>query len=259
MVYDSKKECEKFWLSRLKDEANLNFEIEDLRQIKETPDFLIRHQGRIVGVEVTELQIDRDRSPSKKDSALMREYSSQRRIVSRAQKLYFEKKVQPINALVCFRTGPGQSLKSVDHRGLAQSIAKSLYQIVLDPFDWCKLDPDSDPSVPPQVAFISACGLPSEITPRWQVIAPGWSKEFQPSDVESLLNQKNALISKYRETVTETWLLIVADGTIPPGMFRNQNQNHNDLPASKFDRTFLLCEPDRFFIEWLRGNSGHNT
>lgn len=244
-----KKAREESWLNRLKAATDLKFEIDDQRELRERPDFLIRYQGRIVGVEIAELQIDRDRDLSK-GSSLKKEFSLQRSVVSRAQELYFAIKSRPINALVCFRAGPGQSLQSVNRRDLAQAIVERLRQVALGPFEQCKLDPYSDPQVPPSIGFIYVRGLQSEITPRWQVISSGWSKEFQPSDVESLLAEKNVLFSQYRETVPENWLLIAADGRNPPGMFRAPKQNHSDLPASEFDRTFLLCEPDRFLIEW---------
>jgi len=244
-----KKAREEFWLNQLQAAADLKFEIDDQRELQERPDFLIRYQGRIVGVEITELQIDRDRGPSK-GSALQKEFSLERSVVWRAQELYFAIKSRPINAMVYFRTGPGQSLQSVNRQDLAKAIVESLRQVYLDPFAQCRLDPYSNPPIPPPVGFIYVRGLPSEITPRWQLAAPGWSKEFRSSDVESLLAEKNALIDQYRETVAENWLLIAADGRNPPGMFRAPEQNHADLPSSEFDRTFLLCEPDRFLIEW---------
>jgi hypothetical protein len=244
-----KKAREESWLNRLQAATGLKFEIEDQRELREHPDFLIRHEGRIVGVEIAELQIDRDKDLSK-GSALQKEYSLQRSVVSRAQKLYFTAGNRPINAQVYFRTGPGQSLQSVNRRDLAQAIAQSLGQLTLNASEQCRLDPYSVPPVPPPVGFVYARCLPKAITPRWQVIVPGWSKEFQGSNVESLLAEKNALISQYHKTVPENWLLIVADGCNPPGMFRAPEQDHTDLPVSEFDRTFLLCEPDRFLIEW---------
>jgi len=247
---DTKKKArEEFWLKRLLATTDMKFEIDDQRELRERPDFLIRHRGRIVGVEIAELQLDRDRGPSK-GSGLQKELSLQQSVVSRAQVLYFKLTARPINARVYFQEGPGQTLQSVNRCNLAQAIATSLHQVTLDHFERCRLDPYSDPSVPAPVGFVHALGIPSEITPRWQVVAPGWSKEFQPSDVESLLAEKNALLSQYRKTVAENWLLIVADGHNPPGMFRAPEQEYPDLPTSEFDRTFLLCEPDRFFIEW---------
>ena len=157
---------------------------------------------------------------------------------------------RPINAMIYFQTGPGQSLQTVNRQDLAQAIVERLRQVDLDPFAQCRLDPDTNPPTPPPVGFIYVRGLPSEFTPRWQVVAPGWSKEFRSYDVESLLAEKNALIGQYRKTVTENWLLIAVDGRTPPGMFRVPEQNHTDLPYSEFDRTFLLCVPDRFIIEW---------
>ena len=253
MSLAEKKAREEFWLTRLQSTTDLKFEINDQRELQEQPDFLIKHQGRIVGVEIAELQLDRDRGPSK-GSTLQKEFSLQRSVVSRAQELYFAITSRPINAKIYFQAGPGQSLQSVNRRNLAQAIAESLCQVTLDFLEQCRLDPYSNPPVPHPVGFLYVCGLPSEITPRWQVVAPGWSKEFQPSDVESLLVEKNALISQYRKTVAENWLLIVADGGTPPGMFRAPEQKHTVLPASNFDRTFLLCDPDRFLIEWPRGS-----
>ena len=244
-----KKAKEEFWLNQLQAAADLKFEIDDQRKFQERPDFLIRYQGKIVGVEVTELQIDRDRGPSK-GSALQKEFSLKQSVVSRAQELYFALKSQPINAMIYFRAGPGLSLKSGNRQNLAQAIAESLSQIDLDPSKQCRLDSYSNPSIPPPIGFIYVRGLQSEITPRWQLVAPGLSKEFRSSDVESLLAEKNALIGEYRKTVVENWLLIAADGHNPPGMFQASEQNHTYLPSSKFDRTFLLCKPDRFLIEW---------
>lgn len=244
-----KKAREEFWLNRLQAATDLKFRIDDQRELQERPDFLIRFQGRIVGVQIAELQINRDRDPSK-GSLLQKEFSLQRSVVSRAQELYFAIKSRPINAMVYFRAGPGQSLQSVNRGDLAQAIVKSLRQVAPDPFEQYRLDPYSNPPIPAPVGFIYARGLPSKITPQWQVVLPGWSKEFQSSDVESLLAEKNALISQYRKTVAENWLLIAADGRNPPGMFRAPEQNDTDLPASEFDRTFLLCGADRFLIEW---------
>jgi hypothetical protein len=246
-----KKAREEYWLDRLQAAADLKFEIEDQRKLRERPDFLIRHQGRIVGVEIAELQLDSGRGASK-GSALQKEFSLQRAVVKQAKKLYFATELRRINALVYFRTGPGQALQSLNRNDLARAIAKCLHHVVPDPFRQSRLNSHSDPAVPPPLGFIYARGLPNQITPHWQVCTSGWSKEFQPSDVESLLATKNELISQYRQTVPENWLLIAADSHNPPGMFRAPEQDNADLPASEFDRTFLLCKPDRFLIEWPR-------
>ena len=107
-----------------------------------------------------------------------------------------------------FREGSGQSLQSVNRQFLAETVVERLQQLDLDPDEQCKLDTNSKPPVPAPIGFIYLRGLPGEVIPRWQVVAPGWSKEFQPSDVKSLLVEKNAIIHQYRETVPEIWLLI---------------------------------------------------
>jgi hypothetical protein len=249
MSETEKKKREEFWLSRFQTATQLRFEIEDQREVKEQPDFLIRYQGRIVGVEIAELQVDRDKGQSK-GSMLQTENSLQQAVVSRAQQLYFAAKNRPVNIQVYFRSGPRQSLQFFNRRDLAEKIANILSRVTVGVSDQCRLDLYSDPAVPLPVAFIYVRGLPSGISPRWQVIAPGWSKEFNSYDVESIMAEKNALISQYRKTVAKNWLLIVADGGNPQGMFRPPKHDCTCLPVSNFDRTFLLCEPDRFLIEW---------
>ena len=249
-----KKAREKSWLKLFEASANLKFEIEDPRNEREKPDFLIRYQGRMVGLEIAELQIDRDRGLSR-GSSLQRELSLQKAVITRAQELYFATKNEPINALFIFGGGPGQSLEKFYRLGLAQSIVECLSQVNLGLFEKCRLDQYSTPQVPPPVVSIHARGLPNEIEPRWQPITPGHVKKFQPPDVESLLAEKNSKIGQYRQTVAENWLLIVADGRYPPGMFSAPEQKHTDLPASEFDRTFLLFEPIGHIIKWPRRNS----
>jgi hypothetical protein len=244
-----KKAREKSWLKLFQASVDLKFEIEDQRNEQEKPDFLIRYQERIVGLEIAELQIDRDRGLLR-GSALQKELSLQKAVITRAQGLYLAAKNEPIKVLVYFQGGPGQSLVKFNRGDLAQSIFEGLCQLNLGPSEQCRLDQYSNPPVPPPVGFLRAWGLPNESIPRWQVITPGHVKKFQPSDVESLLAEKNSKIGQYRRTVAENWLLIVADGRYPPGMFSAPEQKHTDLPASEFDRTFLLCEPNRFIIEW---------
>ena len=146
MAEVKKKAWEEFWLNQFQAAADLKFEIEDQRVVQERPDFLIRYQGQTVGVEITELQIDRDRGPSK-GSALQKESSLRRSVISRAQELYFGTKSQPINAKMYFREGPGQSLQSVNRQDLAKTVVDCLRQLDLDPYELRKLDPYSKPPV----------------------------------------------------------------------------------------------------------------
>jgi hypothetical protein len=253
MAKAKKKAREEFWLNQLQAAADLKFEIDDQRVVQERPDFLIRYQGRIVGVEITELQIDRDRGPSK-GSALQKEFSLGCSVVSRAQELYFGTKSQPINAKAYFREGPGQSLQSVNRQDLAKTVVDCLRQLDLDRYELRKLDANSKPPVPAPMGFIYVRGIPDEVTPRWQVVAPGWSKEFPPSDVKSLLVEKNAIIHQYRETVAEIWLLIVADGRNPPGMFRAPKQNHADLLSSGLIERFCFVSLIDFSLNGHKAN-----
>jgi hypothetical protein len=249
MSEGDKKALERVWLDRFRKVSGHQLPTDDNRDDKERPDFLVRCGDRLVGLEIAELQIDRGRKLFG-GSALQSELSLQESVVSRARVLYSETGSKPINAQVYFRSSPGQSLSSVRRGDLAQALAHALTQMSLEPMQQSRLDADSVPPVPDPISFVYVRGLPADITPRWQVVSPGWSKAFEASDVASLISSKNALIHEYRRTVVENWLLVVADGRKPPGMFRTHGEDHIDLPVSEFDRTFFLCEPERLFIEW---------
>lgn len=249
MTNNRQKLREKFWIERFREESRLNFRIDDTRNKQERPDFLIRHEGEIVGLEVTELQIDRDYG-NEKGSTLQKDLGLQQSVVDRAQKLYFSKDCIALNAQIYFRGDSGQSLRGSNRRSIAEAIADLLRTVPVAPMEQYRFDSRSDQVLPEPVSFIVVRGLPDSILPRWQLISPGWAKVFDAPDVESILVAKNALYAAYCKTAPTNWLLIVADGSKPPGMFRAPAGSFIDLPRSHFDKTYFLCEPSCFIIEW---------
>ena len=253
MICD-KKAFELRWLERFRVAAGLEFEIDDARQVREAPDILIRHRGRTVGVEVTSLQLDQHRA-SKKGSALQEGLAIRQRIIEDAQKRYFDERNPPINVTACFEGKPWRGGVRIDCNEVARSLVDDLHQLRLEDSEQRRLDQYSAPPVHPPISFLYARGLPAGIRPRWQVADPGWAGEFRPAAVERLLKEKNARIESYQQTVAENWLLIVADRLHSPGRFRPPEQNPLELPASAFDRTFLLCAPGpySFLVDWNGG------
>ncbi|MGH0033933.1 MAG: hypothetical protein ACQGVK_02780 [Myxococcota bacterium] len=255
MTSDRQKSREQFWVERFRAESGLDFRIDDSRERKERPDFLLRYAGRIVGLEVTELQVDRGRG-GQYGSALQKELGLQQAVVRRAQEIYFGQGHAPINAQVYFRSGPGLSLELFDRASIADALAILLSAVSIEPMDQHRIDSRSAQAPPAPISFVVVRGIPGSITPRWQLIPPGWAKVFAPSDVESVLSAKNALYTEYSENADAVWLLIVADGSKPPGMFSAPAEPSIDLPHSSFDKTYLLCEPSRFMIEWSESGRG---
>lgn len=251
MSKPDKKVSERFWMDRLREASGLAFELADCRENKEQPDFLLRYEGRSIGLEVTELQTDQVRY-RRGGSGLRRETALRRLVVAQAQDRYFAAPASNINVKAYFRPGAAQSLARFDHHELAESISGALRAVTLDPFERIRLDRYSNPAVAMPIGFVDALGIPQEIKARWLAIEPGSSRELEPSDLGPILESKNSRLPEYTKTVSVNWLLIVADGSTPSGMFRLPADGMPELPASNFDRTFLLCEPDRFLYEWPR-------
>lgn len=202
--------------------AGWAFELNDSRENKEPPDFLLRHEGRSIGLEVTELQIDQGRH-RRGGSGLRRETALRRLVVVQAQGRYFAAPASSSNVRVHFRPSSARSLAHFDRHELAESISGALRTVTLGPFERIRLDRYSDPAVPMPIGFVDALGIPAEIKPRWLVIEPGWSKELEPSDLKPVLEGKNSRLPEYTKTVNENWLLIVADRLQPRvGCFARQ-------------------------------------
>ena len=247
----NKKMTEVIWLKKFRSKSGLKFEILDGN--RERPDFLIKFDGRRVGVEIAELQVDQGRLGVSKGSKMQKEHGIRAEIVERAQKRYFELGYRSLNAKFLFEP-QSDSLSTIGRSELARTIVDDvLGQLHLDAMEKCRLDRYSDPPVPPPVSVIRATGLPEGIEPNWQVIDPGWSHELQPGDLKPTLLKKNQLVDQYRKAACENWLLIVADGIGSHGRFRLPMESCSAWPESRFERTYVLCEPDRFLIQF----SGH--
>ena len=247
----NKKMTEMIWLKKFRIKAGLKFEILDRE--RERPDFLIKFDGRRVGVEIAELQIDQSRIGASQGSKMQKEHRIRTEIVERSQKRYFEKGYRSLNAKLLFET-QSDSLPTLNRSELARTVVDDvLGQLHLGVMEKCRLDQHSDPPVPPPVSVIHATGLPESIEPHWQLIDPGWSRALQPGDLKLILLKKNQLVDQYRKAAYENWLLIVADGIRSHGRFRLPMESCSAWPESRFERTYVLCEPDRFLIQF----SGH--
>lgn len=87
---------------------------------REAPDFIVRVEGRTVGVEVTELFISHDAS----QSPLQVQESISTRIVLRARQIYEESGASPVHVSVCF--SPGRDLCRLNMKETGCEAAQTL-------------------------------------------------------------------------------------------------------------------------------------
>ena len=243
-MINSKKLEELSWLKRFRAKAGMKFEVLD--NDRERPDFLINVDGRCVGVEVTEIHIDQSQIDSSGGSAYHRSHSIEDEIITCAQSEYTNTSSRSILAKFEFKSN--NFSQKFDKNAMAKSIVDVLHELDLRDMGKCKINRQSTPVAPPFVNVIYVRGLPADIQSPWQLINTGWAKNLQPCDVEPILAKKNQRINDYRNTVCENWLLIYANGWWPHGRFSLPLKGEYEWPNSKFERTYVFCEPDRFLI-----------
>jgi len=236
-----KKQHERFLLERFLEAAKLQAEVTEAR---EAPDFIIRFEGRSIGVEVTELFISHDtgRNLPQAQEAL----SS--RIVSHAQQLYQASGARPAHVTVCF--GPGCDLRSLNRDHTAAKLASFVQGLQLSELQRVDWRPEElDGHLPDEISFVHALGVPKSEMAHWGVARAGWAAPLSAGALQSRIDEKTTRLLKYRNTVSENWLLVVADGTKPSQLFDAKAEFDSRTISSPFSRSFFYGHPDRAVIE----------
>jgi hypothetical protein len=70
-------------------------------------------------------------------------------------------------------------------------------------------------------------------------IPVGVQMDFIPQ-LQRTINEKNSKHGRYRQRCDECWLLIVASGGRPSGLFEPSAETKNHLYQSLFERTFFM-------------------
>lgn len=236
-----KKQHERFLLERFLEAAKLQAEVTEER---EAPDFIIRFEGRSIGVEVTELFISHDtgRNLPQAQEAL----SS--RIVSHAQQLYQASGARPAHVTVCF--GSGCDLRSLNRDHTAAELASFVQGLHLS--EWQRVDwrpEDLDGHLPDEISFVHVLGVPKSEMAHWGVARAGWAAPLSAGTLQSRIDEKTTRLLKYRNTVSENWLVVVADGRKPSQLFDAKAEFDARTISSPFSRSFFYGHPDRAVIE----------
>lgn len=238
---DRQKQHERFLLERFIEAAGLSAEIVDER---EAPDFIVLFQERFVGVEITALFISHDTDRSLPQA----QESISTRIVSRAERLYEASGAPPAHVTVCFVTGC--DLRNVSRESTASRLASFVQSLNLT--QWQRVDwrpEELDGSLPNEISFVHALGVPSYQMAHWGVARAGWVAPVTAKVLESRVKEKSKRLPKYQDTVRENWLVIVADRRKPSQQFDTKPDFDPRGVSSPFSRTFFYAHPERAVIE----------
>jgi hypothetical protein len=210
-------------------------------QERESPDFVVALQGRMVGVEI--VQVFADQTPRKSKmregesirlswlSGLAKDYydagGPSARVQLQFQPSYFEKIrgeiPEELRARILERlVDLVRRMKPGDH--LTRRIRGERESLLVTLWIW---------ALPPSFGRYS----------RWRLgnDAVGWGRRLLPVHVEDLIAKKAALLPEYRRCASEVVLVIVADKFLASGMIIWEGTH---LSPQGFEGVYLLHFPE---------------
>ncbi|MEX1199235.1 MAG: hypothetical protein WEB02_00455 [Methylophaga sp.] len=196
----------------------------------ESPDFLVKLNGNIIGIEHTEIFIE-------KNYPLQACESIQDDICKLATQYAHEKSYVPTLTKVNF--GNIQGLKQQERIDLAKEIADFVQKNVLltncIKFMQLKLDPEIR-----TIRNIFVTIAPEEFKNHYQPVRVGWGKVNATAEIYRSIKKKAQKLNSYSSRCDEIWLLVAADG-YKPSSFLGRDSNVEPLPSLHgFNRVYFM-------------------
>lgn len=242
MKINHQKQHERFLLERFLEKSGIDAQIVEER---EAPDFIVKVDKILVGVEVTEIFISHEkgrRTPQAQESI-----SDQ--IVAKARRLYLAEEAPPVHVSLCF--GPGQDLSNLNRDKTARILCDFMKKMNLSLWqrgNWrfSELQDDEESPLPEEISFIHALGVPSYDMGHWDVARAGWVASLSPESLQERIEAKAKRLLEYKNIIPENWLLVVADAMKPSSSIEASKEFDHNAVTSPFSRTFFYRYPDGF-------------
>lgn len=227
-----RKEHERRLLESLLRAIGLNASFAD----RESPDFALLSDGRLVGVEVTEVH-----HPSPPGQLPLQAVASiSAEIVQRAQRAHARAGGQSLSVSVAF--APHANLQSVQREDTGRILLELVQRALLQPEEIVEWRPTyrHDVTYAELFSHIHIYRQPQNFPPHWLVTTAGWIAPLTPELIQSRIDEKAGRIGSYREAMAEVWLVIGIRGTDPSQFFDYNTEGLGGTFRSPFDRTYFL-------------------
>lgn len=236
-MFNQKKEHEVFILRQFIEFANLRGEIVD--DSGEAPDFIVKFDNQLVGIEITELFI----TDGNHNNSMQVQESFARRIVQKAQRLYTSSGARPVQVSVIFSSGIDLRCLNLEEAAKALSNFIEKKAPVVDQIIQCQ-NGDAENALPEAMAYIRSRGVLNQKMAHWIVASAGWVTPMTKALLQERIDKKARLLAKYKERVTTNWLILVAGGNNPSQFFAAPSATIAAAVSSPFTRTFYFgCMP----------------
>lgn len=196
----------------------------------ESPDFLFRNSGRIIGVEHTEIFLD-------KEYPLQAIESVEDKILSFAEKYADRNEYIPARTKILF--GDVRGIKAKQREVLAANIADYVQEHLLaskkNDFEQIRLESSFK-----EVKAIYATVMPRGFENHYFAPRAGWVKPDATKELSDSILRKSKKLESCRSKCDEAWLLIVADGRNPSSLLGKGGGVQPVKSLHGFDRVFFM-------------------
>jgi hypothetical protein len=233
VVVSSKKQRELSIIVNFARAAGLDFEMVEIE--REAPDFIVKFDGRHIGVEVTELFIGGDH-PSMQPQART---SIGYRISTRARSRYEELGGKPLHVTIGLALG--DELRGANRDHMAEYLAQFLLE--LDPpsghvVSW-RPSYESDP-LPAEVRYLNVLAVPTRSMAHWHVPESGWVAPLEESVLQAKVDEKAQNLGTYKQAVSEIWLVMGTLGWSASQFLEVRSDLRPERITSPFARTYYF-------------------
>ncbi len=205
----------------------------------ERPDFLVKTNNGIIGIDITELIIQENQ---RKLEAMSE------KIINLAQKYYKLKKWPDIEVKFNFNKSI-TNLPKKDYDKIARRIAELVHSEVsknlTTPWNWCSLIPYELPETPEKISELINCiSMICSGENHWSITHVGFAKLDPIKNIQKCIDKKHTKLKEYLTKCSTCWLLIVADSK-PSSFIVPNEESLNNVYTSNFERTYLSNYPNQ--------------
>lgn len=203
----------------------------------ERPDFLIKNEQHITGIELTELFHE----PRKDGTVLQARENYIFQILNEATQLYNSLNLSSVNVHAIFSVHAKLGKRKVDR------LVEQLVDIVKKniPFENKAYTTirraSSDNILPSELSMVKVVRLNGiENSTFYPTGIGGAIPEIPTKYIEDAISSKNEKVEEYRNRCDKIWLLLVVDGFLPSSWFEVKGPALEKTYSTNFDKTFIF-------------------
>lgn len=237
-----KKREEKIYLDGFL--KSLGQDAEIITADSESPDFVLRYKGQMIGLEISRVYI----SDGEGLDTLQARESQGTKILFKAQRAYKEFGGLPVLVQVVFH--PGYSLSKLPVNETAKALAslvKDLRPGERSSREW--RPEDTMNPLPDEITYIRVLSVPNEDLAHWSVARGGWAASLTSERLQERIDEKSKRLPVYQQRNATNWLLLVVNSTNPSQLFKHPTNPDEIKVESPFSKTFLYLYPENQIYE----------